>query len=106
LGTPDSGSIPRKATWDERAKAQETVERLDRYDPSLLDPMGVDVWIDGEGLIRRERVTIDESYEGVRTRGYLTIDFLDFGDDVGVELPDEDETVDVTDRMAEQLDSP
>jgi hypothetical protein len=104
--TIDPRRYPDTLPADERAKARETVERLDRVDPTLLNPTAVDVWIDDEGLIRRERVRLNEVYEGVRTRGYLTIDFVDFGDDVGVEMPDGDETVDVTDRMAEQLQSP
>jgi hypothetical protein len=98
--------FPDALSEDEREKARETVERLDRIDPSLLNPMPVDVWIDDAGLIRRERVGIDEVYQGVRTRGYLTIDFVEFGRDVSVAEPDDDETVDVTEQAVEELDSP
>jgi hypothetical protein len=101
--TIDPRQFPETLPEDEQAKARETVRRLDKIDPTLLDPTPVDVWIDGEGLIRRERVTFDEVYEGVRTRGSLEVDFADFGRDVEVEEPDGDETVDVTDQTVEQL---
>jgi hypothetical protein len=104
--TIDPRRFPDTLPEDEREKARETLERVARIDPTVLDPMPVDVWIDDDGLIRRERVTINEVYEGVRTRGYLTVDFVEFGDDVTVEEPDDDETVDVTEQVAEQLDSP
>jgi hypothetical protein len=104
--TIDPRRFPDTLPEDEREKARETVERMDRIDPTVLNPMPVDVWIDDAGLIRRERVRIDEVYEGVRPRGHLTFDFVEFGRDVSVQEPDDDETVDVTEQLVERIESP
>jgi hypothetical protein len=104
--TIDPRRIPGTLPADEREKARETLKELGRIDPSALKPMPVDVWIDDDGLIRRERVTVDDVYEGVRTRGHLTIDFTEFGRDVSVQEPEDDETLDLTAQLAERLQRP
>lgn len=104
--TIDPRRLPDTVPEDERDEARETLERLGRIDPAGLSPMSVDVWIDNAGLIRRERVRIDDVYEGERMRGYLTFDFVEFGRDVSVQEPDGDETVDVTEQLVERLESP
>jgi hypothetical protein len=104
--TIDPRRIPGTLPEDEREKARETLKEVGRIDPSALDPMPVDVWIDDDGLIRRERVTVDDVYEGVRTRGHLTIDFTEFGRDVSVQEPEDDETLDLTAQLAERLQRP
>jgi hypothetical protein len=103
--TIDLRSYPETLAEDEREKARETIERLSKIDPTSVEPMPVSVWIDEDGLVRRERVTIDQLVDGVRTRGHLTFDFVEFGRDVNVEVPDDDETIDVTDQAVEQLES-
>ena len=96
--------FPETVSEDERAKARETVRQIDEFDRTLLDPSPVDVWIDADGLIRRERVLVDETFEGVRTRGRIVIDFVNFDRDLEVDTPGGDETLDVTDAVASNFD--
>jgi hypothetical protein len=53
--TIDPRRFPETVSESERERARKTVEVLGRLDPTLLDPMPVDVWVDADGLIRRER---------------------------------------------------
>jgi hypothetical protein len=61
------------------------------------EPYDVEVWIDDDGLVRRQVVDIP-SPEGDAT---MTMEMFDFGEDVEVEVPDESDSIDFFDLMEE-----
>jgi hypothetical protein len=70
---------------DETVRYRLTVE-CEKANLDCATTSHVDVWIDGDGIVRRIAVE-DDSAEG-------TIEFYDFGGDVDVEAPPADEVVD------------
>ena len=96
---------------------------------SDLDDLGdagfpMEVWIDGDGLIRRIKFSFDEStltdiaeasgeevpaddLESLGSFGFgMTMDFSDYGDDsISVDVPGDDEVVDITDEFVEGYES-
>jgi hypothetical protein len=63
----------------------------------------VHVWIDGDGLIRREQMGFSFTESGEKADARLVLDFLDDGTPQEIALPDDDEVVDVSDEVAEQF---
>jgi len=55
------------------------------------------VWIDDEGLVRRLRIAFSVLDGGRRVHPVTTLEMYDFGADVEVELPPDDEVVDAGD---------
>ena len=100
----DLRDYPDVVAPDERAAARRTVELLDRaWDGDLA--MDVTVWIDDQGLIRRERMQMPlTAGDGTEMTMDLRMDLLDVGKPQEIELPDEDEVMDITDEAADQLD--
>lgn len=113
VGTEDVRGVSTthyKATVD-LDKAIENVPEEDRAEvKKQFDTLGVDtvpteVWIDEEGLLRRQRSTVDLSKaEGAAAGGgqaptemMMEIELYDFGAEVDVEPPPADETTDFAD---------
>ena len=80
-----------------------------------VDEQPVDVWVDGEGRVRRLVETFDYSKmelpEGVdlsqvAETATMTLDFFDFGTAVDVDLPDEDDVTDVSGSTGTQPVTP
>ena len=83
-------------------------ERNELPSDALEVPLPIEVWIDGDGLVRRIAYEMDlgELVEASEEAGTVTpdtfsaavtLDFFDYGDDsIAIELPDPDEAVDVT----------
>ncbi|HSD79892.1 MAG TPA: hypothetical protein VLB47_04495 [Solirubrobacteraceae bacterium] len=73
-------------------------------DPSLrrsVEQLGVrsvpvDVWLDGQALVRRMRLAVGSGATAVPAKMDLTIDFSDFGTAVDAAPPDAASTLDVT----------
>jgi hypothetical protein len=64
------------------------------------DSIPVSVWLDEEGLIRREEMVMPvELAPGESIEAKLVIDFEDFGPHHDVELPGDDDVEDVTDEF-------
>jgi hypothetical protein len=92
---------PRTVAPEEREEASKTVRLLQRSWGN--EPMLMTVWIDDDGLIRRERFTITMREQGEEVKLDARIDLLDIGKSVNVELPDDDVVEDVTDAVAEEV---
>jgi hypothetical protein len=92
---------PRTVAPEEREEAEKTVRLLQRSWGN--EPMPMTVWIDDDGLIRRERFTITMREQGEEVELDARIDLLDIGKSVKVELPDDDAVEDVTDAVAEKV---
>jgi hypothetical protein len=70
-------------------------ELMKRAMESMGNPT-VDVWIDGEGLLRRETSTMTMGPLGTMN---MTIDFADYGISPNIEVPPESEVFDMTSMM-------
>lgn len=75
-----------------------------------FESLGIDekipfeIWIDAEGLPRRQRITMDfgkliPGADGASME--MTVDFSDFGKPVNIEIPQPSEVTDMTDAMAD-----
>jgi hypothetical protein len=84
----------RKALKDSKSKAaKETIDKLiETMDGSTTMP--VDVWIDADNLIRRERVRYDATINKVKSGLDFTTDFTDFDVAVKGKAPAREDTVD------------
>ena len=62
-----------------------------------------EIWIDEDGLPRRQRITMDfgDLVPGTEEASMeMTVDFSDFGEPVDIEIPRRSEVTDVTEEMA------
>lgn len=68
-------------------------------------PMRVEAWIDAEGLVRRMRLVHSQSAEQGKgpTTVDMTMDFVDFGIEPEIEIPDSSEVFDATEQAREHL---
>ncbi|MGQ0617712.1 MAG: hypothetical protein ACT4PW_12110 [Acidimicrobiia bacterium] len=71
-----------------------------------------DVWVDDDGLLRRSRMAMDLSgfatgtgAEGIPAAMTITTEFFDFGQPVGIEVPADDEVVDMTEMFGDMFSS-
>jgi hypothetical protein len=65
------------------------------------DEIDTRVWLDEDGLIRREEVDLNMVIDGERIEGMMRLDLDDFGDGHDVVLPADGDAVDVTDEWDE-----
>ena len=84
---------------DERAEFRKTIDRVAKSQGGY--EFDAEVFIDRDGLIRRERITFDDELEGKPAQGAFTFEFHDFGRDVSIEEPDD--VRDVTDDLERAL---
>ena len=61
------------------------------------------VWIDEDGLIRREQMTFQYWEFGEKAKAKIVLDFLDVGTPQEIKVPDGDEVVDISDELAEHF---
>jgi hypothetical protein len=68
------------------------------------DKIPFEIWIDAEGLPRRQRITMDfgKLVPGADEASMeMTVDFSDFGKPVDIDIPPPSEVTDMTDAMAD-----
>ena len=68
----------------------------------------VDVWIDGQGRVRRMQVALSSEVTGVEssaTNTEITIDYVSFGRVPKIRLPDPDEVFDATGKIESEVQS-
>jgi hypothetical protein len=99
--TVDMRHYPETVEPERREAAQRTVD-------FLIEAWGgpthrVDVWIDGDGLIRREQFTFSFEESGETAKARMVMDFLDVGTPQEIAVPDDDEVFDISEAVAEQL---
>lgn len=63
---------------------------------SKVATIPVDVWIGGDGLVRRMHTTLSASVHGMQTVSDLTLDLSDFGTQVTITPPPAGQTLDIT----------
>jgi hypothetical protein len=99
--TVDIRKYPETVEPDRREAAQRTVDFLIKAWGSPTHR--VHVWIDGDGLIRREQLNYSFVESGEKAHARLVLDFLDVGTPQDIALPDDDEVVDISEEIAEQI---
>jgi hypothetical protein len=99
--TVDIRDYPDTVEPERREAAQRTVDILVKAWGSPTHR--VHVWIDEDGLIRREQMAYSFWESGEKAKAKVVLDFLDVGTPQEIELPDGDEVVDISDELAEQL---
>jgi hypothetical protein len=65
------------------------------------EPVPVEVWIDGDGLVHRQTMTISAAGE----EATMTMEMFDYGQPVDVQIPDASETVDFGDLIGGLTDN-
>jgi hypothetical protein len=99
-GAVDLTEVADQAPAEVRADVRAAMESLMRQTRKRTVP--VDVWVDGDGLLRRERIDIafevsgGASGEPQEAAMSMTVDFFDFGVDVDAEPPPADQVADLT----------
>jgi hypothetical protein len=89
-----SGALD-QAPAAERDEVQKAIDELGPEAKNLLDtPLPIDVFIDDNGMVRRIGMTIDLGNRAGSVA--VTVDFFDFGADVGIAVPPADQVTDVT----------
>jgi hypothetical protein len=86
----------------ERARIVTALSQLGASSEQLLDtPISVDVFIDGDGLVRRLHLVLSTPVEGQVLNADVQMDFFDLGTDVSVDPPPADEVTDLTSKLSE-----
>jgi hypothetical protein len=86
----------------ERARIEEAVAKLGASADDLLDtPIPVDVFIDGDGLVRRLHLVISMPVGEQPVVGDIQMDFFDFGTAVSVDAPPADQVTDISRELSE-----
>jgi hypothetical protein len=78
---------------DQRKLVQEAMDRL--IAQVGLGAVPVDVWVDGEGLVRRMRIAFDVAGAGGAASSTVTMELFDYGTPVAVQLPSPAEVTDL-----------
>lgn len=99
--TVDIRDYPETVEPERREAAQRTVDILIKAWGSPTHR--VHVWIDADGLIRREQLTYSFVESGETAHARVVLDFLDVGTPQDIALPDDDEVNDISDELAEQI---
>ena len=96
----DYADYPATVPEADRAAAERTVALLKKsWGDTALD---VTVWIDHAGLIRRERFSFDVPIAGDVYPGTAEMDFVDVGDGPAIDIPDPEDTIDITQDVIDE----
>ncbi|MFH8410647.1 hypothetical protein ACH4FX_38635 [Streptomyces sp. NPDC018019] len=96
-----------KVSVDVAELAKDNTRQAKRLRDQLGDRLPLDIWLDGQGRLRQEKVEVKprtgrQGETGARTTVSTTIKFGDFGTDVNVTAPPAKDTVDITDKAVRQ----
>jgi hypothetical protein len=92
------------ASGPARERLQRAIDQLGKDDTGLLDEeMPVDVYIDGDGMVRELVFDFSspDTVDSTASKATLTVDLSDFGTDVGIQVPSPDQVTDVTAKLAQ-----
>lgn len=85
-----------------RKQLKEVVKQFEAL--GIDEKIPFEIWIDGEGLPRRQRITMDfgKLVPGAQDASMeMTVDFSDFGKPVHITIPDPSEVTDMTGALAD-----
>ncbi|KEF08391.1 hypothetical protein ADK78_05565 [Kitasatospora aureofaciens] len=94
-----------KVSVDVTQLAKDNAQQAKQLRAQLGDRLPLDVWLDGQGRVRQEKVEVrprtgQQGNSGARAAVTTTLKFSDFGTDVKVTAPPAKDTVDITDKAA------
>ncbi|WP_050507488.1 MULTISPECIES: LolA-like protein [Streptomyces] len=92
-----------KVSVDVTQLAKDNAQQAKQLRAQLGDRLPLDVWLDGQGRVRQEKVEVRprtgrQGNSGARAAVTTTLKFSDFGTDVNVTAPPAKDTVDITDK--------
>ena len=99
-GTIDLRRYPEMVAEEDRESAERTADFMVKAWGGPT--MRLAVFINEQGLIVRERMPMSFTESGEKVKALMVIDMVDLGSSQEIELPDEDETVDITEEAAKQ----
>lgn len=79
------------------ATAKKSVEQLIKMTGTSTIP--VDVWVDGQHLVRREKIAYEATVAGQKSRFDFTMDFTKYGVDVKADAPPAGQVADFSDMV-------
>ncbi len=82
-----------------RAEREELQSILDQaVEESTVEDLPVDVWLDEQGLVRKVTMSVTAAQAGSMepVTGAITFELYDYGEDVEIELPSDDDVVDAS----------
>ncbi|OKI01936.1 hypothetical protein A6A06_12475 [Streptomyces sp. CB02923] len=96
-----------KVSVDVAELAKGNEQQAKQLRAQLGDRLPLDIWLDGQGRVRQEKVEVapkggKQGSSGARTAVSTTLKFSDFGTDVNVTAPPAEDTVDITAKAAQQ----
>ncbi|MFD7661189.1 hypothetical protein [Streptomyces sp. NPDC059788] len=96
-----------KVSVDVAKLAEGNAQQAKQLRAQLGDRLPLDIWLDGQGRIRQEKVEVrpkrgKQGSSGARTAVSTTLKFGDFGTEANVTAPPAKDTVDITDKAAQQ----
>jgi hypothetical protein len=94
----DLEKVPELALEESRERVKQSVDQLIKLTGKSTQPM--DVWVDGEGLVRRLSIeqTVEQGPETSKTT--TTIELYDFNSEVSIEVPPADQVSDIKDLVS------
>lgn len=96
--------ILRRSTPEQRDRVQAAIDGMD-LEAAGLDRFPMDVWVDGQGLVRR----LQTSYGGAAADGgtvTLTVEWFDFGTEVDIRVPAPEDVVDLPSHVVDGAGEP
>ncbi len=90
--TIDPAEYSTTATPEELEKLGPLAEQL----KSGVAEVPIDVWLDGEGLVRKISIEVSAEEQGQVGSASLSFELWDYGEDVEIDLPPADEVVDAS----------
>jgi hypothetical protein len=95
------GTIDLRRLADEDPALRKTVEQL--IDQTGVTRVPVEVWIDGENFVRRLRQSYEDAWaaSGVTMDMTTTTEFYDFGTEVNVEEPPDEDVADLAELLGQ-----
>jgi len=87
-----TGVVDLRSLGTEHPEMKTSIDQL--VEQSGVSRIPVEVWIDGDGFVRRMKQTLSGSGSGLQMNMTMTTDLYDFGTDVFVKEPPADEVID------------
>jgi hypothetical protein len=96
----DLQKVPELAPEESRDRIRAGIDQLIKLTGKSTQP--IDVWIDGEGLVRRMSIeqTVEQGSDASKTT--TTIELYDFNSEVSIELPPADQVSDLKELVSQR----